>query len=166
MNPKQSLVWGAAAVAAIGVGIVPSVSVAATQATSSTPTAAQLADLTSSEISLLDSGLAISVVMDPTTGDILSVAPASDTVAAASISHHSVCNTGDGCYKTNNSSNSDQGFYGGAGTIDGTWYNRSSYSSGKWTVSACYSGGCAPTISPGSTVSFTSDVTGTSFTIH
>ncbi len=41
--------------------------------TAATPTAGQLATLSQSEIALLDSGQPIEVVMDPTTGDIVSV---------------------------------------------------------------------------------------------
>ena len=128
------------------------------------PSAAQTSTLTSAQIQLLNSGGPIDVVMDPTTGNILSVT--SNSVGfSPDISNHSVCDTGNGCYKTNRVPYADQGFYGSAGTYDGSWPYRSGYSSGNYTVYACWSSACGPDISPGSQISFTSDVTGTSFTI-
>ncbi|MGH2862098.1 MAG: hypothetical protein ACRDLT_11435 [Solirubrobacteraceae bacterium] len=57
---------------------------------------------------------------------------------------------------------------GSPGTSHFTSPDRSGYTSGNYTVSACWNSGvkCGPTIGPGSGVAFTSDVTGTSFTIH
>ncbi len=130
-----------------------------------TPSPAQLATLSQSEIALLDSGTSIDVLMDPASGDILSVT-AADSGTSPAISNHNVCNTGDGCYKTNKVPYADQGFYGSAGTYDGSWPYRSGYSSGNHTVSACWTTNCGVKISPGSHVTFTSDVTGTSFTIY
>jgi hypothetical protein len=144
--------------------LLPAASTASGVPTYSTPTAAQTATLTPDELTLLNSGQPISVLMDPTTGDILSVTAAGD--AQPNISHHSVCNTGDGCYKTNDPPYADIGFYGGSGTVNGDWPERSAYWSGKWTVSACWAIQCGPKIGPGSQVTFTSDVTGTSFTIY
>lgn len=138
----------------------------ASSTTAQAPTAAQTAALSVGEVSLLNSGGPINVVMDPTTGDILSVTAASAVAVTAAISNHSACNSGDGCYKTNETPYANQGFFGGAGTFTGTWPARSGYSAGKWTVSVCWSGGCGIVISPGSSVSLTSDVTGTSFTIY
>jgi hypothetical protein len=137
----------------------------ASSTTAEAPTAAQTTTLSAGEINMLDSGQPIDVVMDPTTGDILSVTAASANGVTAAISNHSVCNAGDGCYKTNQAPVADQGFFGGAGTVNGSWPDRSGYSSGKWTVAACWSSNCGVQIGPGSSVSFTSDVTGTSFTI-
>ena len=133
--------------------------------TAETPTPAQLATLNQSEVSLLDSGTAIVVVMDPSSGDILSVAPADPVGASPNISNHAICNSGDGCYITNHAPYADEGFYGSAGTYYGSWPYRSAYSSGSHTVSACWISACGPQISPGSKVTFTSDVTGSSFTI-
>lgn len=138
----------------------------ASSTTAAAPTAAQTATLSAGEVSLLNSGGPINVVMDPTTGDISSVTAATTSGVSEDISNHSVCNTGDGCYETNKTPYADQGFYGGAGTATGSWPDRSGYSSGKWTVSACWSSGCGIEIAPGSSVSFGSDVTGTSFTIY
>jgi hypothetical protein len=128
------------------------------------PSPAQLATLSQDEISLLDSGGPIDVVMDPASGDVLSVT-ASGSGASPDISNHNLCNSGDGCYETNKVPYADEGFYGTAGTYYGSWAYRSGYSSGSYTVSACWTTNCGVKISPGSHVTFTSDVTGTSFTI-
>jgi len=143
--------------------LLPAASTASGVATYSTPTAAQTATLTPAELTLLNSDQPKTILMDPTTGDIISVTAGGPS---PDISHHSVCNTGDGCYKTNDPPYADVGFYGGSGTVDGDWPERSAYYSGKWTVSACWAIQCGPKISPGSQVTFTSDVTGTSFTIY
>jgi hypothetical protein len=132
--------------------------------TAEVPSVAQLSSLTQSEITLLDSGAAINVVMDPSTGDILSVAAADNAIPDISI--RGVCDTGDGCYLTNKVPYADEGFYGSAGTYDGTWLYRSGYSSGNYTVSACWTTNCGVKIGPESHVTFSSDVTGTSFTIY
>ncbi len=127
------------------------------------PSAAQTATLTPAAIQLLDSGSPIDVLMDPITGDILSVTGA--PAASPAIKQRSGCDIGDGCYFTNMPPLADEGFYGGSGEYTGSWPSRSGYSAGSWTVNACWSGGCGVRIGPGSTVDFTSDVTGTSFTI-
>lgn len=132
--------------------------------TAEVPSPPQLATLNQGEVSLLDSGAPVDAVMDPSTGDILSVTAAGDV--SPQISNHDVCNTGDGCYLTNKVPYADQGFYGTAGTYYGSWAYRSGYSSGNYTVSACWTTNCGVKISPGSHVTFTSDVTGTSFTIY
>ena len=151
---------------AVGLGAAAGAApVAADQPTAETPTADQLAGLSQSEVSLLDSGGAIDVVMDPGTGDIVSVA-AAQPGADPLISNHNVCNSGDGCYFTNRTPYANQGFYGSAGTYYGSWPYRSGYSSGNYTVSACWTSNCGVKIGPGSRVTFTSDVTGTSFTIY
>ncbi len=149
---------------ALSMGVLlPATSTASGVAISSTPTPAQTATLTPAEQALLSSDQPKTILMDPVTGDILSVTAGGPV---ADISQHSVCNTGDGCYKTNDPPYADEGFYGGSGTADGNWPLRSAYSSGKWTVSACWAIQCGPKISPGSQVNLTSDVTGTSFTIY
>ncbi len=64
----------------VAVGAIGAAPVAAdAPTTAATPTAAQLATLSQSEISLLHSGQPINVVMDPTTGDIVSVTAGSGT---------------------------------------------------------------------------------------
>jgi hypothetical protein len=131
------------------------------------PTAAQEATLTPAEVTLLNSGGAVNVTMDPTTGDILSVSAAvSVSPLVIDISITDSCPSGYGCYLTDKVPYADEGFHGSAGTEYGTWDYRSGYSSGDYTVSACWSSGCGIEITAGSSVSFTSDVTGTSFTIY
>jgi hypothetical protein len=137
---------------------------AASPPTAETPTPAQLQSLTPAAVTLLNSGSPINVVMDPTSGDVLSVTAASAGVRS-DISTHNVCDAGNGCYETNKTPYADQGFYGSAGTSTGSWAYRSGYTSGDYTVYGCWASGCGIQISPSSSVSFTSDVTGTSFTI-
>lgn len=157
----------ACAVAGIAAG-VPLASSAVTTQTSSTPTAAQTETLSSTEKALLSSSTPKQIVMDPATGDIVSVAEAGPGGASPNISNHNICEGGNGCYVTNKPPYADQGFYGSAGTYNGKWPYRSAYTSGKYTVSACWEGGvkCGPKIGPKSEVAFTTDVTGTSFTIY
>jgi hypothetical protein len=163
MHPKKLV--AAVIICGSGLACLASTSGAASDPTAEVPTAAQTASLTPSETNLLTSGAPIDVVMDPATGDVLSVSNA-DTGAIADISIRSVCDSGDGCYETNTVPYADEGFYGSAGTKTGSWPYRSGYSSGNYTVSACYSGGCGVEIAPNSELAFTSDVTGTSFTIY
>jgi hypothetical protein len=161
---RKATVLSAMLIASAGVtAALPAPTYADAPPTYTVPSPAQLAGLTPGELALFTSGAPQTILMDPTTGDILSVSAAG---ALPAISKHAECDPGNGCYKTNNGNYTDQGFYGGSGTIDGTWHDRSSYSSGNYTVSACWSGGCGVEIGPGSAVTFTSDVTGTSFTIH
>jgi len=133
--------------------------------TSEIPSAAQLAGLSAAQVSLLDSGAPINVVMAPNTGDIVSVT-AADYTETTDISNHNICDSGNGCYLTNKVPWADQGFYGSSGTYNGNWPYRSGYTSGNHTVSACWTNGCGVEIGPGSEVTFTSDATGTSFTIY
>ncbi len=151
---------------ALGTAVEASSVAADTPTTAAAPTSAQLATLSPSEITLLDSGQPIDVVMDPTTGDIESVTAATSTGARPAISNRSICDSGDGCYSTDRTPYANQGFYGSAGTYSGSWPYRDGYQSGSHTVSACWTTNCGVKISPNSTVSFTSDVTGTSFTIY
>jgi len=163
MRPKK--LSAAVLICSAGLACLAATSSATSNPTAEIPTAAQTASLTPPEISLLTSGTPIDVVMDPTTGDVLSVTSA-DTGAITDISIRNVCDSGDGCYDTTTVPYSNEGFYGSAGTHDGSWPDRSGYSSGNYTVSACYSGGCGVQIAPGSELAFTSDKTGTSFTIY
>jgi hypothetical protein len=112
-----------------------------------------------------ESGAPVDVLLDPSTGDILSVT-AAGPVPAPAISNRSVCDSGDGCYVTNKTPYADEGFYGASGTYDGSWPARSGYSAGHYAVSACWTTSCGPELAAGSKLTFTSDVTGISFTIY
>jgi hypothetical protein len=114
---------------------------------------------------LFESGTPVDVLLDPGTGDILSVI-AVGSVSAPDISTRSVCESGDGCYETNRTPYADEGFYGTSGTYYGSWPARSGYSAGRYSVSACWTTSCGPEITAGSKVTFTTDATGTSFTIY
>jgi hypothetical protein len=154
--PRSALAAACVCAAALAV-LIPQAAVASSDsgaaATSSQPTAGQTATLTPAELTLLDSSAPQTILMDPETGDILSVSPAS--ASSPDIENHGICNTGDGCFFTNEAPYADEGFYDGAGTYHGTWQERSGYSSGKWTASACWTTRCGPKLS-----------TGTSFTIY
>jgi hypothetical protein len=142
-------------------------SAATTTQTSSTPSAAQTETLSSAEKALLVSAAPKQVVMNPLTGDITSVTAVTES-ASPYISNHNICSSGNGCYETNKPPYADQGFYGSAGTYKGKWPYRNGYTSGQYTVSACWEGGvkCGPKIGPKSKVAFSVDVTGVSFTIY
>lgn len=160
------------AVGCAGVVLVPGPAVGATSQTSvDVPTAAQTATLSTAEKKLLASSDPKMIVINPTSGDILSVTmPSTVTVETMStaISWHGVCEAKNACYFTNKVPYADIGFYGKAGTKYGKWLYRKGYSSGRYTVSACWRGGikCGPRIGPESEVEFTKDVTGSSFTIY
>jgi hypothetical protein len=130
------------------------------------PTPAQTATLSPAQKTMLNSGQPINVTLNPANGDITNVTSNNPLAITASIMNHSVCNSGNACYSTNQAPYANQGFYGGSGTITGSWPFRNGYSAGNWTVSACWSSACGIQIGPGSDVGFTSDVTGTSFTIY
>jgi hypothetical protein len=154
-----------AAMLAVGVNVAPAGASSGSAPTREIPSLAQLSALSPAENRLLVSGTPISVLMDPSTGQILSVTTAV-TTASPTISNHNVCAAGKGCYETNRTPYADQGFYGGSGSYHGDWLDRSGYTSGAYTVSACWTSGCGVEIGPGSRVTFTSDATGTSFTIY
>src|SRR5215469_2140261 len=59
------------------------------------------------------------VVLDPATGGVVSVT--AGTAATPMISNHNICNTGDGCYFSGRIPYANQGFYGSAGTFNGSW---------------------------------------------
>jgi hypothetical protein len=168
MHPKARV--AAALVCALGgggaVALIPAASSASSAPTAATPMAAQTASLSKTEKTLLASNDPKTILMDPLTGDIISVTAGQASGPVPNISRHSICNTGDGCYFTYHVPYADEGFYGGAGTSYGSWAYRDGYSSGKWTVSACWTSRCGPEIGPNSAVDFTSEVTGTSFTIY
>lgn len=154
-----------AAACIVGSAFFSAGAMADTHPTPEVPTAAQLAGLTPAQLSLYQSGAPVDIVLDPDTGDILSVAPA-ETGNTVDISIRAVCDSGDACYKTNKVPYADNGFHGSAGTYTGNWPYRSGYSAGDYSVSACWTTNCGPEITAGSSVVFSSDVTGTSFTIY
>jgi hypothetical protein len=149
--------------------LVPGLAAGATSQTSvDIPTAAQTTTLSATEKTLLASSDPKVIVMNPTTGNVLSVTTPPAQVASPAISLHGVCEAKNACYFTDKTPYADIGFYGNAGTTHGTWLYRKGYSSGRYTVSACWTTGikCGPEIEPDSEVDFTKDVTGSSFTIY
>lgn len=176
MNLKyRRILVGLCATTAVGAAVVlPAVSGADTTSTAAAPapevpSAAQLSGLSAAEVTLLNNlSQPKTIVMDPTTGDILSVtanSTATDTSLNPDITHTSGCSGTQACYVTNTVPYANQGF-SGDGTSTGSWPRRSGYTSGNWTVEGCWSSSCGPEVGPNSTVTFTSDVTGTSFTIY
>lgn len=157
------------AVGCAGVALVPGISAGATSQTSAEiPTAAQTATLSTTEKALLASSDPKAIVMNPTSGDVISVTALSAGTMSPEISWHGICEERNACYFTNKVPYADIGFYGKAGTKHGNWLYRKGYSSGKYTVSACWTTGikCGLKIGPDSEVEFTKDVTGSSFTIY
>jgi hypothetical protein len=135
---------------------------------------ADVSDPTTQYAQLLASSTPKTVVLDPTTGAIISVS-LGEPVGIASpsgspnISGDTDCEAGDGCYYTPtiNDTYHNRSFYGSAGTFTGSWPHRNAWDSGSYTASVCWQGGCSATYGPNTYVSFNgSIVTGTSFTIY
>jgi hypothetical protein len=122
------------------------------------------------------------VVIDPTTGAVLSVTPLSRAQYLAlevasgelpltvgvtpDISIDNVCDAGWACYYTNEPPYPDYGFYGSSGTYHGSWPDRSGFDTGDYSAYACWVGSCSGTYGPNTYVGFTSDVTGTAIWIN
>lgn len=124
------------------------------------------------------------VLIDPNTGTVESVtqlsaseyqallsaaAQASGTSgsgASPDISNHNICTGGDACYYTDHTPYADQGFWGSAGTFNGSWPYRNAFDTGSYTAQACWSSHCTGKWGPNTYISLTSDVTGTSVTIY
>ena len=131
---------------------------------------------------LLASSTPKTVVLNPTTGAVVSVTagepssvasptePAAELSLSPDISSGTDCAAGDGCYYTPtvNSTYHDRSFYGSAGTFTGDWPQRNAWDSGDYTAYVCWTGGCsADWVGPHTYVTFGgSTVTGTSFTIQ
>jgi hypothetical protein len=167
---KRQQIWATAAASAIsvaaGVGVVlPAASHAdAGRTTTSTNPYESPAYLASSSPK--------TIVLDPSTGAVVSVSPgepSSVTDASPDISGGTDCASGDGCYyaETVNATYHNRSFYGSAGTFTGNWPQRDAWDSGNYTASVCWESSCSGTYGPNSYVSFGGTlVTGTSFTIY
>lgn len=106
------------------------------------------------------------VVLDSKTGQVLSVTAGGDV--STNISNHNICNSGDGCYYSGRVPYANQGFYGSAGTYNGSWPYRSGWYTGNYTARACWTQACSQNaFGPNTSVSFNGAlVTGTSFRIY
>jgi len=114
------------------------------------------------------------VVLDPITGQIISVTAGSIATTSSAItpdiSHrNNVCQTTspvDFCYY-GHSPYANQGFYGSAGTWYNTWYQRYAFETGAYTGHACWNMSiCSQNFGENTYVTFGgSTVTGTSVTI-
>ena len=114
------------------------------------------------------------VVLDPATGQVISVTAGANSSTTSQIvpdiSHrNNVCqlsNPIDFCYY-GESPRANQGFYGSAGTWYGTWYLRYQFETGAYTGHACWSPSvCSQNLGPNTLATFGgSTVTGTSVTI-
>ena len=127
-------------------------------------------------------GTAQEVILNPTTGAVVSVTPLTKAQyqaleqsagevavgggALPEISNSDYCDSGWACYYTNQAPYADQGFYGSSGTYHGDWPDRSGFDTGDYSAYACWVGGCSSTWPPNTYVGFTSDVTGTAFWIN
>jgi hypothetical protein len=121
---------------------------------------------------LLASSTPKTVVLDPTTGAVVSVTlgePVDLTAASPDISSGTDCAAGDGCYYTPtvNGTYHDRSFYGSAGTFTGNWPMRNAWDSGNYTAYVCWTSACSNSVGPNTYVTFGGSlVTGTSFTIE
>lgn len=158
-------VIGAAAIAAV----LTSAPAATAAGPSPIPPSVDTSALSPQELELLKSSAPKTIALDPRTGNVLSVTEGS--LATPMISQHSICNSGDFCYKSGQVPYADQGFYGSAGTKTGSWPSRSYFYTGSYTGRACwtYSGSspCSGPWGPGNTITFSGSlVTGTSVTLY
>ena len=109
------------------------------------------------------------VVLNPATGDIISVAYGA--VNHPAITEHDTCDPDWACYESGEVPYANMGFSGSAGTKTGTWLYRYDFSTGNYSARACYifsgSSHCTPEEGPGTIITFDDDlVTGTSVTIY
>lgn len=124
--------------------------------------------LPAAEQALITSTAPATIVIDPATDQILSVTAGEHATPAISINY--ICSSTDECWKTNQVPYADVGFYGSPGTYTGDWPYRKAFLTGEYYGSACFlfdgASGCTPEYAPNKTLTFSSDVTGTSATIY
>ncbi len=168
MNRKH-LALSIAMVGGLGLAaVMPAVTLAASPTTTGTP---------ATPSDLIASSTPKTVVLDPLTGSVVSVAagePADISTSALvtagpAVSGGTNCAAGDGCYYTPtvNDTYHDRSFYGSAGTFTGNWPNRNAWDSGSYTAYACWESACSGWVGPNTYVTFGGSlVTGTSFTIN
>lgn len=165
MNRKH-LGLGAAALGALAIGVAPMLTTPSSANASPSATSAGISTV------LLESSTPKTIVIDPTTGAILSLTigvPGDLWSASPDISSGTDCAAGDGCYYTPtvDSTYHDRSFYGSPGTFTGSWPRRNAWDSGNYTASVCWVGGCSNTVGPNTYATFGGSlVTGTSFTIY
>lgn len=168
MHPKHLAVVLGAVTAVMVVGVAPASTIADTAGTTSSSTAPAARTSTA----LLESSTPKTVVLDPSTGVVLSVTlgePVDLATPDPDISGGTDCAAGDGCYYTPtvNGTYHDRSFYGSPGTFTGSWPRRNAWDSGNYTASVCWDGGCSNTVGPNTYATFGGSlVTGTSFTIY
>ncbi|HWC82399.1 MAG TPA: hypothetical protein VG756_20815 [Pseudonocardiaceae bacterium] len=108
------------------------------------------------------------VSVDPATGAVASLTTGSSV--SPDVSMRNVCDTGDFCYQASAVPYANYGFYGSAGTRTGSWPNRASYNTGKFTGHGCWNYGgknvCTQNFGPNTEVEIGAVVTGTSVTIN
>lgn len=153
----------------VGLGIVvPAITLAA----SSSSASASTSPASSVPSRLLTSSTPKTVVLNPTTGAVVSVTlgePADLTTPGPDISGGTDCKAGDGCYYTPvvNGTYHDRSFYGSAGTFTGSWPRRNAWESGNYTAYVCWESACSDWVGPNTYSTFNGSlVTGTSFTIQ
>jgi hypothetical protein len=177
MNRKHVLVSITTSVALAIAAVVPAITLTASSASASAPTPAP-----SMPTGLLASSTPKTVVLNPTTGAVVSVtsgepsdvptdtATSPDLGITPDISGGTDCAAGDGCYYTPtvNDTYHDRSFYGSAGTFSGSWPMRNAWYSGNYTAYVCWTSACSSDwVGPNTYVTFGGSlVTGTSFTIQ
>ncbi|SCG16440.1 hypothetical protein GA0070610_2704 [Micromonospora echinofusca] len=109
-------------------------------------------------------------MIDPKTGAVVSSQPISEFSTLIS-NTNSCTNTSYACYHSGATPYAHQGFYGTAGTLNGSWPSRIGGKSGSYTAKFCWADGgtvCSPIYGPGATWSYADGRlrTGTSVTIY
>jgi hypothetical protein len=82
-------------------------------------------------------GKDILAVINPATGQIISETVTS-AIATPSVTHSTICNTGWACWESGAVPYANQGFYGTAGTVTGSWPDRDEFWTGNYTASFAY----------------------------
>ncbi len=106
------------------------------------------------------------VVLDASSGAVLSVTPQSKSAALQAITVHNPCKSGDACWVHNAIPYADYGF-AGTGTKNGTWSQRNKMYTHSHSTSFCWTQSpiCSPRFGPNSVIGFDHyPVTGTRVT--
>ena len=130
---------------------------------------AELPHLDAAEIDLMNSGQAITVSVDPATGQLMSVEETA-LIAPMSVTVTKTCTTGKACWKRWTTPYTDYAF-SGTGTATGSWSNRGEFRSGSYTAKPCWRVGIGPTVCaqvfvpPNTTIVWGEKLTGVSVTL-
>jgi hypothetical protein len=87
----------------------------------------------------VSAGKEMVVVIDAPTGKIISMTATSIASVKPDITHQTICNTGWECWFSGKVPYANQGFYGSAGKVTGSWPYRNEFWTGNYTAGFSYS---------------------------